>query len=151
MRTRYRHPNSTSRSTTRPSLWIGGTPISPSTKPILATVSYSTPPASASFTAMPIFRKWRGHLSPPSPDRASSIPQAEFLPFFSSPEPPFGYGDSQISVFAEIPDFVVPRKILRMGHPDSYPLLSRASWLRGLQFHHYESYRGLACHRGHTR
>ena len=29
---------------------------------------------------------------------------------FRIPIPPFGFGDDQISIFAEIPDMVVPRK-----------------------------------------
>lgn len=29
---------------------------------------------------------------------------------FRVPIPPFGFGDDQISIFAEIPDMVVPRK-----------------------------------------
>ena len=29
----------------------------------------------------------------------------------SPPIPPFGYDDSQISIFAEVPDFVVPRML----------------------------------------
>ena len=131
------------RSTTRPSSWTGGTLILRSTKSTLVMASSCILQASASYIATRIFGKSQRPLF--SLDSITSrVCWDRVLTLSRSPEPPFWYGDSQISIFAEIPDFVVPRKRFE-PRPDFLASLRLASWLRGLQLHHHESYRGLTC------
>ena len=56
----------------------------------------------------------------------------------SPPEPPFGYDDSQISIFTEVPDFVVPRTLslprsmFALFQDQVLTFLGAAQWKSGL-------------------
>lgn len=40
------------------------------------------------------------------------LPDLHFYFLHRPPKPPFGFSDGQISIFAEVPDFVVPREFI---------------------------------------